>query len=276
MNWVSRKDLIWRGQGDSTNAGLCGYEFLSHSPYIKEDRTVREHGTIHRKFSKFHDRGLSRRDFLKALGAVGISAGGISSMVKFAKAGEKEKDTLVIAQISDATTLDPHNHNNTFAYNVSLNINETLFQRSPDLEIKPLLAASYNLVNNLTWEFKLREGVRFHNGEVFDAASVKLSLERMADPKNKLIMTILQVIDRVEIINHYTVRVITKQPFPLLRERLTSAGGMLPPMYFQEKGPVFFAMNPVGTGPYKFSPMGERRSYSIRSQRKILAGRSQD
>lgn len=197
-------------------------------------------------------KGLSRRDFLKALGAVGISVGGISSMVKSAKAIEKGKDTLVIAQTGDATTLDPHNHNNSFTYNVSLNINETLFQRSSDLEIKPLLATSYKLVNTLTWEFKLREGIRFHNGEVFDAASVKLSLERMADPKNKLIMTILQVIDKVEIIDNYTARVITKQPFPLLRERLTSAGGMLPPKYFQEKGPAIFAMNPVGTGPYKF------------------------
>ena len=62
----------------------------------------------------------------------------------------------------------------------------------------------------------------------------------------------LQIIDRVDIIDDYTVRVIHKEPNPILEKELCIGGGMLPPKYFQEKGPAHFALNPVGTGPYKF------------------------
>ena len=131
-------------------------------------------------------------------------------LLTFGSAWSAPKDTLVIAQGVDATTLDPHNQSEAPTGNISLNINETLLQRSGDLKIKPLLATSYKLANDNTWEFRLQEGIRFHNGEVFNAASVKFTLERMADPKNKLRQTGFQVIDRVDIIDDYTVRVITK------------------------------------------------------------------
>jgi peptide/nickel transport system substrate-binding protein len=173
-------------------------------------------------------------------------------LLTFGSAWSAPKDTLVIAQGVDATTLDPHNQSEAPTGNISLNINETLLQRSGDLKIKPLLATSYKLANDNTWEFRLQEGIRFHNGEVFNAASVKFTLERMADPKNKLRQTGFQVIDRVDIIDDYTVRVITKRPSPLLEGMFCTGGGMLPPKYFQEKGAAYFALNPVGTGPYKF------------------------
>jgi len=162
------------------------------------------------------------------------------------------KDTIVIAQGVDPTTLDPQNHYETPAFNVCLNIFDTLLQRTPDIKIEPLLATSYKLINDTTWEFKLRKGVKFHNGEDFNAAVVKFSLERMADPKLKLRQTAFQgVIDRVDIIDDYTVRVITKKPYPILDAQLCLIGAMIPPKYVQEKGPAYIATNPVGTGPYK-------------------------
>jgi len=163
-----------------------------------------------------------------------------------------DKDTIIIAQGVDPTTLDPHNHFETPAYNVCLNIFDTLLQRNDQVKIEPLLATSYKIINETTWEFNLRKGVKFHNGEDFDATSVKFSLERMIDPKNKLRQVVIgQVIDHVDIIDPYKVRIITKKPYPALDAQLCTLGSMLPPQYVQEKGAAHIATNPIGTGPYK-------------------------
>lgn len=165
----------------------------------------------------------------------------------------RDKDTLVIAQGVDPTTMDPHNHMETPAWNVHLNIFDTLLQRDPSIKIEPLLAESYRIVNDLTWEFKLRKGVKFHNGEDFNAGAIKFALDRMADPKQKLRQTVFQgVIDRVETPDDYTVRIVTKAPYPVMDAMLCIYGHAVPPKYFQEKGPAHFALNPIGTGPYKF------------------------
>jgi peptide/nickel transport system substrate-binding protein len=165
----------------------------------------------------------------------------------------RDKDTLVIVQGVDPTTMDPQNHMETPAWNVHLQIFDTLLQRDPEIKIKTLLAESYRVVNDLTWEFKLRKGVKFHNGEDFNAAAVKFVLERMADPKQKLRQTVFQgVIERVDVVDDYTVRIATKEPYPVMDAMLCIYGQVIPPKYFQEKGPAHFALNPVGTGPFKF------------------------
>ena len=93
------------------------------------------------------------------------------------------KDTIVIAQGVDPTTLDPHNQFDRPTRNVMLNIYETLLIRSPDMELQPLLATSWKLVNDRTWEFKLQKGVKFQNGEDFNATAVKFSLEALPTPR---------------------------------------------------------------------------------------------
>ena len=161
--------------------------------------------------------------------------------------------TIVIAQGVDPGTLDPQDHYETPAFNVLLNIYETLVLRDDEMKLMPLLATSWRLVNDTTWEFALRKGVKFQNGEDFNAAAVKFSLERIADGKNKLKQTTLVgIINRVEIIDDYTVRVITTKPYPYLDAQLGHIGAILPPKYTQEKGASHIARNPVGTGPYKF------------------------
>lgn len=168
-------------------------------------------------------------------------------------AASAPKDTVVIAQGVDPSTLDPQNHYETPAFNILLNIYETLLVRNDEMKLEPLLATSWRLVNDLTWEFKLRKNVKFQNGEDFNAYVVKFSLERMNNPKNKLKQTTLQgIIEKIEIIDDYTIRIITRKPYPYLDAQLSHIGAMIPPKYLQEKGAVFFGANPVGTGPYKF------------------------
>src|SRR3972149_9661290 len=108
------------------------------------------------------------------------------------------KDTLVIAQATEPTTLDPQKRGEGHSRNVCPNIFDTLLHRSTDLKIEPLLATFYRVINDTTWEFKLRKGVKFHNGEDFNAASVKFTLDRMVYTKNELKQIFMQeVLDRV-------------------------------------------------------------------------------
>ena len=165
----------------------------------------------------------------------------------------RDKDTVVLVQGVDPTTMDPHNHMETPAWNVQIQLYDTLLQRTPDIKRENLLAESYRVVNDKTWEFKIKKGVKFHNGEDCKAENFKFTFERMADPKLKLNQTVFQgVIEKVEIMDDYTFRIHTTKPYPIMDAQLAIYGQPLPIKYFQEKGPAQFALNPVGTGPYKF------------------------
>src|SRR6266446_4486143 len=161
--------------------------------------------------------------------------------------------TVVVAQGVDPTTLDPMNHQEAPATVLANNLFDGLIERDPDLNLVPLLAESYQSVSPTIWEFKLRRGIRFHNGEPFDAESVKFSLERLIDPRLKLRgAPAFTNLTHVEIVNPFTVRVHSKAGWPLLPAVLTTGqAAMLPPKYYRDKEMPYLQKNPVGSGPFK-------------------------
>src|SRR5512143_2015668 len=86
--------------------------------------------------------------------------------------------SLVIGFEGDAATLDPHSRSETTTTTMQRHVYENLIGYDPNLKIVPELAESWKLVNDNTWEFKLRKGIKFHNGEPMNAEAVKFSLER--------------------------------------------------------------------------------------------------
>ena len=159
---------------------------------------------------------------------------------------------IIISQGNDAATLDPHLTLTMTDINVINHVCDGLVKRDLDMQIVPSLAKSWKMVDPLTHEFKLQEGVKFHNGEPFNAQVVKFNIERILDPKFvSRITTFLKIIDRVEVVDDYTVRIITKNPSPVLNNQLLSLR-MIPPKYVKEKGDQYVIRNPVGTGPYRF------------------------
>ena len=98
-------------------------------------------------------------------------------------AGAAPAGKVVIAQGVDPTTLDMMNQQEQPASNVGAQIFESLLERDQSLKLVPALAAEMpKLVAPTTWEFKLRPGVKFHNGEDFNADAVKFTIERIVDP----------------------------------------------------------------------------------------------
>src|SRR5437016_781988 len=147
------------------------------------------------------------------------------------------------------------NQSETPASNLGRHIFDTLYERDQSLKVVPALAIEMpKLVGPTTWEVKLRKGVKFHNGEDFDADSAKWSLERLAGGQGKLRgATFFAPIERVEIVDPYTVRVHTKKPWPTFAVVMTFVqGGMYPPMAYKDKDTTFISRTPIGTGPYKF------------------------
>ena len=162
---------------------------------------------------------------------------------------------VTIAQGVDPTTLDPMNHQETPAGNICRNIFDTLLERDAELKIQPALAREMpKLVAPTVWEFKLRPGMKFHNGEPVDAEAVKFSLERLVDPKNKMRgAPPFAPLSHVEIVDPLTVRLHTKAPWPILDTQMSAPqASIVPPKYYRDKDTVAVSRAPVGSGPYRF------------------------
>jgi peptide/nickel transport system substrate-binding protein len=153
---------------------------------------------------------------------------------------------LTILLPVDFTSFDPNTvssgPNTTMAHNVL----ETLVERDRET---PLLAESWETLDDTTWQFKLREGVSFTNGEPFNAEVVKFSIERILreDNANSSALSLFaDAIASVEVVDDTTVNIITTRPFPSLMDIIPDAY-MLPP---QAADTPEFSANGIGTGPY--------------------------
>lgn len=160
----------------------------------------------------------------------------------------------VLAIGNQPETLDPYNTNATLTTAVTKSFYEGLFQFDKDLVVKPVLAESYTVSEDaLTYTFKLRPGVRFHDGTDFNAEAVKINIERVLNRENALArFNQFSRIDRVEVVDSLTVRFVLKEPFgPFINSLAHPSAGMISPKALQEYGKDI-GLHPVGTGPYKF------------------------
>ncbi|MBY0508573.1 MAG: ABC transporter substrate-binding protein [Rhodospirillaceae bacterium] len=188
--------------------------------------------------------------------------------VLFLAAPASAENVLRWASQGDAFTMDPHAQNEGQTHTFSLQVEEQLVARKPDLTKTPALAVSWTLVNPTTWEFKLRPNVKFHDGRPFTSDDVVFSFKRALLPTSDM-RDIIGMISDVVAVDPLTVRIITKGPDPILLDEVANIfimsrgwakehGVEVP----HESGKESYAVrHKNGTGPFKL----ELREPDVRS-----------
>jgi len=193
---------------------------------------------------------MSLRTLKKAFGAI-VAAG----LMSLALAGLAQAADLKLAMSSPPTSMDPHFFLAYANANVSAHMFDTMTMRDPDSRIIPGLAESWKQVDDLTWEFKIRKGVKFHDGSELTTEDVTWSLDRPATIQNspgKFDVYTKAIVNK-KVIDRYTIQLTTAQPYPLMLSDLAAifivqkkaTQGLASDDFAQGKGMI-------GTGPFKF------------------------
>jgi peptide/nickel transport system substrate-binding protein len=154
----------------------------------------------------------------------------------------------VIAVGGEATTLDPHKSFSGNVFVITNQIYESLLSRGADGSLQPRLATEWKQLNDTTWEFKLRQGVKFQDGTPFNASAVKFSLERLKDPATKAPGAfVVEMIKEIKVVDENTVQIITAKPFAALPAHLAHpVAAIVSP----EAAKKDLGKQPVGTGAF--------------------------
>jgi ABC-type transport system substrate-binding protein len=185
------------------------------------------------------------------------SATGSASAPASTKASDnpKEEVKFVFAGPNNIVQWDPLNETKTNATMLSkLTYNTLVNQYGPNSSVGPELATEWKVSEDgKQWTFKLRTGVKFHNGEVFDSSSVVATMQRMIDNKKLAQATYWGLLEGVEATDAQTVVIKLSSPWGAILNQLVDTP-MLPPKLIAEKGDKAFEFNdsnkPVGTGPW--------------------------
>lgn len=163
------------------------------------------------------------------------------------------KTTITVGLDADPPNLDPVFSTALVDRQVMNQIYDKLVDIDQKLQIVPMLATSWSVGENGTvYTFRLRQGVRFHDGTEFDAEAVKFNLERALNAEGSRRRGELASVKEVQVVDKYTVRVVLKEAFaPFLYVLSDRAGMMVSPAAVRRYGQDF-ANNPVGTGPFRF------------------------
>ena len=165
-----------------------------------------------------------------------------------------KQDTLTVAFGSDPPTIDPHSSSGSPSVNALNPVYEALVRYDENGKIVPLLAESWERIDELSYKFNLRKGVKFHNGEEMKASDVLYSMKRATGPDGVKVSYIMKAIDseKCEAVDDYTVIIRTHEPFAPLIGYLPYVGAVIVSEKEFTADAEKAALNPVGTGPFKF------------------------
>jgi len=169
---------------------------------------------------------------------------------------QKSRDTIRVGVYQPVPLIDNiYNPSPETALITNIVFDALVYFDAAKREYKPLLAESFRRIDAQTYEFKIRQGVKFHNGDTLDADDVIYSIEAYVDPKNNFRFkdTRYGWIDKVEKIDPTTIRITSKTPMAPFLDRLTAANVPVYPkkVYSALENKGDFGRNPIGTGPYK-------------------------
>jgi peptide/nickel transport system substrate-binding protein len=169
---------------------------------------------------------------------------------------------LIVAQIAEPKSLDPHAVTAVNDFRILMNVYDGLVRyKSGTLEVEPSLAESWTISDDgQTYTFKLREGVKFHDGTAFNAEAVKFNFDRMLKEDHPFHDTgpfplsfFFGTVDSVEAPDAQTVIFKLKEPYAPFLSNLAYPTGLIVSPDAVKKHGKDFGRNPSGTGPFKFA-----------------------
>ncbi|HET7885418.1 MAG TPA: ABC transporter substrate-binding protein [Bradyrhizobium sp.] len=168
-------------------------------------------------------------------------------------AGAQAQTTLRIGLAEDPDMLDPSLGRTYVGRIVFSAFCDKLFDIDEKLNIVPQLALSHETsADGKAMTIKLRPGVKFHDGEPFDAEAAKFSIERHINMPGSFRKSELASVDHVEVVEPLTIKLVLKTPYaPLIAQLTDRSGMMVSPKAVKEQGDKF-GLHPVCAGPYKF------------------------
>ena len=177
----------------------------------------------------------------------------------------KADDTLHMAITKELESVDNYYNSAREGILFTRGVWDGLLYRDPATgEMKGNLATEWTWIDDVTVEFKLREGVKFHNGEAFNADDVVYTVNYMVNPDNGVkVMTNVSWMKGAEKVDDNTVRINLNAPFPPAEDYLASVVVIYPDEYYAEVGPSGMATKPVGTGPYKVDTVEPGQRYEL-------------
>lgn len=150
-------------------------------------------------------------------------------------------------------TLDPQRQFSEKNHTIVQQIFEGLVRFGPEGQIEPALATEWKRLDERTMQFKLRRGVKFHNGESFDAKSVQFSIKRYLDKTTGFpAYGYIDSLERVDVVDSHTVNLVTRHPDGLLLNRLAGFILLVPPKYYATTPLDELKERPVGSGAFRF------------------------
>jgi peptide/nickel transport system substrate-binding protein len=202
-----------------------------------------------------------------------------AAAVSLALTSAASAETLRWARVGDALTMDPHSQNEGPTHTLNHHIYETLVGRADDGTLLPRLATEWGISeeDDSVWVFKIREGVKFHDGTAMTAEDVVFSLDRARTPPSGM-AALHAAVEEVTAVDDTTVHVRMSGPAPLYVQNLTNtfimskawaeANGVETAPNFAAGEEAFSVRNTNGTGPY----MLVERDPEVRTVLKVFEG----
>ncbi len=186
--------------------------------------------------------------FARRLGTAAL-AGLLAVLGGYAKAAP---EAVTVALAGDFPAMDPSKDTSPLGFNYRLNVFDALTELQRDGQMNPRLAESWTFSPDLTeWTFKLRQGVKFHDGSPFSADDVVFTINRIKADNASPVRTFIRLVEKVEKVDDHTVRFKLIQPYGIFHRQISYVHQMSK-AYFDKAGDLGYATRPVGTGPYKF------------------------
>ena len=193
--------------------------------------------------------------------AIALAALAFAGAAAAPAAAQTPPDVLVVGQIAEPQSLDPHTVTATNDFRILVNVYDGLVRfKDGTLEVEPALAESWEISDDgKTYTFKLRKGVKFHDGSDFDAEAVKFNFDRMLKKDHPFYDTgpfplsfNFASVEAVNVLDEHTVEFRLSEAFAPFLSNLAYPTGLIVSPAAVEKHGKEYGRSPSGTGPFKF------------------------